>query len=242
MEENYDLLAKVLAELQDHEVLSGLVLVGSWCQYYYRILFDHAPEVPLIRTMDVDFLVPNPARFKQKIDVTNLLNALGFDSDFDYSTGLVKYVHPNLEIQFLTPATGRAPDKPKEIKPLNINAEGLTYMKMLQDYKIPVTDKGLTVWVPEPAAFVLHKILISPKRKDPGKKEKDLMTAQSIGELCLDYDHHRHRLNEIFTALPKKWQRTILVILKPLSPGMFSFLTASMQLNPAKSKKSSRPM
>lgn len=35
MEENYDLLARVLAELQDHDVLNGLVLVESWCRFYY---------------------------------------------------------------------------------------------------------------------------------------------------------------------------------------------------------------
>jgi hypothetical protein len=50
------------------------------------------------------------------------------------------------------------------------------------------------VWVPEPSTFVLHKLLISPKRKNPGKKEKDLMADQSIGELCLQYNHHRKRL------------------------------------------------
>ena len=149
--------------------------------------------------------------------------------DFDYGTGLVKYVHPDLEIQFLTPATGRALNRPKDIKKLNINAESLTYLKMLQDYKIPVKDKGLAVWVPEPSAFVLHKLLISPKRKNPGKKEKDLMAAQSIGELCLQYDHHRKRLSEIFSALPKKWQQTIVGILKSLSPDMFSFLTADRE-------------
>lgn len=105
-------------------------------------------------------------------------------------------------------------------------AEGLTYLKMLQDYKTQVTVENLTVWVPEPAAFVLHKLLISPKRKDPGKKEKDLMAAQSIGELCLTYGHHQSRLNVIFNAMPKKWQRIVTDILKPLSPDLFSFLTA----------------
>ena len=122
------------------------------------------------------------------------------------------------------------PNRPKDIKKLNINAESLTYLKMLQDYKTPITDKGLAVWIPEPAAFVLHKILISPKRKNPDKKEKDLMAARSIGELCLSYDHHRDRLSEIFAALPKKWRQTIADILESVSPALFSFLpTAERQ-------------
>ena len=80
MEEKYELLAIVLKELQAKDVLDGLVIVGSWCQYYYRILFDNAPEIPLLRTLDIDFLVPNPSKLKTKVDVSELLNLLGFDS------------------------------------------------------------------------------------------------------------------------------------------------------------------
>jgi hypothetical protein len=226
VEEKYELLAAVLKELQAKGVLDGLVIVGSWCQYYYRILFDDAPEIPLLRTLDIDLLVPNPSRFTTNVDVSALLNQLGFDNDFDHMTGLVKYVHPDLEIQFLTPALGRAKDTPHEIRQLNINAESLTYMKMLQDYKFSMSHKGLTLWLPEPEAYTLHKILISLKRKDPAKKEKDLMAAISIGGLCLDDETRRQRLKTIYAQLPKKWQRTIAGVLKQLSPAMLSFLTA----------------
>lgn len=225
MEEKYELLAVVLKKLQANGVLDGFVIVGSWCQYYYKILFENAPEIPLLRTLDIDFLVPNPPTFKTKIDVSNLLNLMGFDSDFDYSTGLVKYVHPDLEIQFLTPVLGRAKDAPYEIKALNINAEGLTYMKMLQDYTFSMTHNGITVRLPEPEAYVLHKILISPKRTNLAKKKKDLMAAKSIGELCLEYENRRERLKTIFVHLPKKWQRTVSGILKHLSAEMLSCLT-----------------
>jgi hypothetical protein len=226
VEEKYELLAAVLKELQEKGVLDGLVIVGSWCQFFYRILFDDAPEIPLLRTLDIDLLVPNPSRFTTNVDVSALLNQLGFDNDFDHMTGLVKYVHPDLEIQFLTPALGRAKDTPHEIRQLNINAESLAYMKMLQDYKFSMSHKGLTLWLPEPEAYTLHKILISLKRKDPAKKEKDLMAAISIGELCLDDETRRQRLKTIYAQLPKKWQRTIAGVLKQLSPAMLSFLTA----------------
>jgi len=180
----------------------------------------------LLRTLDIDFLVPNPSKFKTKVDVSELLHQLGFDSDFDYSTGLVKYVHPDLEIQFLTPALGRAKDTPYEIKQLNINAESLTYMKMLHDNKISMIHEGIMVWLPEPEAYTLHKVLISSKRKDPAKKEKDLMSAISIGELCLEYEKRRERLKTIYAHLPKKWQWTISTALEQRSLELFSFLTA----------------
>jgi hypothetical protein len=60
MEEKYSLLLTVLKELRNAGVLNELVLAGSWCQYFYRILFDKAPEIPLIRTTDIGFLVSNP--------------------------------------------------------------------------------------------------------------------------------------------------------------------------------------
>jgi hypothetical protein len=229
MEEKYKLLSAVLKELQEKGVLNGLVIAGSWCQYYYRILFDNAPEIPLIRTMDIDFLVPNPPKFKTKVDVADLLNSLGFDSDFEYSTGLVKYVHPDLEIQFLTPVIGRVKDVPYEIKKLSINAEGLTYLKMLQDYKFSMTHNGVTIWLPEPAAYCLHKILISHKRKNPAKKEKDLMAVKSIGELCLEYETHRELLKNIYDNMPQKWRKTVAGLLKQISTEMFSFLTAKIR-------------
>ena len=224
MEEKYELLKAVLKELQENEVLGGLVIAGSWCQYYYRILFDNAPEVPLIRTTDIDFLVPNPSVFKSSVDVSELLNGLGFDSDFDYNTGLVKYVHPDLEIQFLTPELGRAKDKPYEIKKLNINAEGLTYMKMLQDFKFSMEHNGITVWLPEPVAYVLHKLLINQKRKNPAKQAKDLNAAISIGELCLEFESHRERLKSIFDHMPKKWQKIVSDTIKDHSVELFDFL------------------
>ena len=103
MEENYKLLSAVLKELQRAGILKHLVLAGSWCQYFYRILFDMSSEIPLLRTTDIDLLVPNPAGIKENIDIPQLLTSLGFDARFDYKTGLIKYVHPDLEIQFITP-------------------------------------------------------------------------------------------------------------------------------------------
>ena len=73
MEEKYKLLFAVLRELFKAEVLDDLILIGSWCQYYYRILFDKAPEIPLIRTADIDFLVPNPPRIKNHLLLLFLL-------------------------------------------------------------------------------------------------------------------------------------------------------------------------
>jgi hypothetical protein len=155
MEENYKLLSAVLKKLQNAGALQHLILAGSWCQYFYRILFAGAAEIPLLRTTDIDFLIPNPPGVKQPIDVSKILVELGFDEHLDYKTGLVKYVHPDLEIQFLTPERGRGQDTPCTIKNLNINAEGLRYLNLLQNHNFEMQHDGIIMRLPEPEAFLL---------------------------------------------------------------------------------------
>ncbi len=224
MEEKYELFSKVLRELYHAGVLDELILAGSWCQYYYRILFAGTPEIPLMRTTDIDFLVPNPPKKMKHVDVAKLLNDLGFDNEFDYQTGLLKFVHPDLEIQFLTPQLGRDKDKPYEIKSWNINAERLRYLTLLRDYKLQMEHNDISIWLPEPEAYVFHKILVSQKRKNTLKRDKDLMAATNIGEVCLQYRHRRIRMKSIFHAMPQKWRKKILNVLKQLSPEIYSFL------------------
>ncbi|MGE0085502.1 MAG: GSU2403 family nucleotidyltransferase fold protein, partial [Desulfococcaceae bacterium] len=149
-----------------------------------------------------------------------------FDNDFDYHTGLVKFVHPDQEIQFLTPALGRGIETPYEIKKLNINAEGLRYLTLLQDFKFQMTYGDVTIWLPEPEAFVIHKILVSQKRKDRAKRDRDLLSARNIGELCMKDRNRRDHLIFIFQRMPGKWQKQTLDVLKSLSSDIYSFLSS----------------
>ena len=113
---------------------------------------------------------------------------------------------------------------PYEIKKYNINAEGLRYLSPLQDFKFQIKHENITIWLPEPEAYFLQKIITSRERRDEAKKAKDLASAKSIGELCLRTQERRERVKIIFKSLPLKWQRIILNILKELSPELFNFL------------------
>jgi hypothetical protein len=46
--------------------------------------------------------------------------------------GYVKYVHPDLEVEFLIPERGKGRDKPYTIDKFHINAQGLRYLDLLQ--------------------------------------------------------------------------------------------------------------
>jgi hypothetical protein len=106
--------------------------------------------------------------------VAKLLNSLGFDNEFDYQTGLLKFVHPDLEIQFLTPALGRGKDGPYEIRKLNINAEGLRYMTLLRDYIFHMIYKDITISI---TVLAIRDTVIIRVRVKPVRAEDELVAG-----------------------------------------------------------------
>jgi hypothetical protein len=68
--------------------------VGSWCQYYYRILFDNTHDIPLIRTTDIDLLIPNSPKIKRNVDIGQSLNSLGIAIDL-WSGKVMLLAHPS---------------------------------------------------------------------------------------------------------------------------------------------------
>ena len=73
MRQTDSLFYQVLATLQEHKVLGEFILVGSWCQYFYQEYFGHSPHIPMIRTLDLDLMIPNPPKIQDDIDVPKLL-------------------------------------------------------------------------------------------------------------------------------------------------------------------------
>ena len=67
MEEKFKLFFNILRELKKAGVLGDLVLIGSWCQYFYRIYFNGAPEIPAVRTVDLDFLILNRHSIRNEV-------------------------------------------------------------------------------------------------------------------------------------------------------------------------------
>ncbi len=84
---------------------------------------------------------------------------------------------------------------------------------MLQHHIITVSYHDMPVKAPEPAAYVLHKFIVSQERKDFGKREKDLRIAGDIGEFLIHRTDQRKRFYDTFNELPSKWQKTLLNVL-----------------------------
>jgi hypothetical protein len=92
------------------------------------------------------------------VNIPQLLEELGYVEEFSPVSGNSKFMHPDLEVEFIIPKKGRRKDGPHLIKEINISAQGLRYVHVLQDHAITVPFDGLTIKVPEPSAFVLHKL------------------------------------------------------------------------------------
>ncbi len=72
MERKSNLFYSILYSLHDVGVLEDIILIGSWCHYFYRIYFSNTPEIPLLRTMDIDFLIPNPIKIRKDINIPEI--------------------------------------------------------------------------------------------------------------------------------------------------------------------------
>lgn len=147
---------KVFDEL---DLLHHVMVIGSWAEYLYPPLFstDFSPN---IRTRDVDFFYTNINLPKEKIPLISKLKEHGFLYSQDYITNVGKFYKEDLlEVEFLTKVLGSGNKSSYSIHALGIESEGLREINILADYACEVKSKGYTIYVPEPAVYVIQKIL-----------------------------------------------------------------------------------
>ena len=226
MEKENDLFFTILTRLDKEEVLRDIILIGGWCPLVYKEYFGNPMEISMQRTADLDLMVPNPPRIHKDVDVSLILEELGFDRKVSLLDGYEKYVHPDLEVEFLTPERGRGRGKPYTIDKLHINAQGLRYLDLIQSHAMKTSYNGISINVPEPTAYVLHKFIVSDRRKKPFKREKDIETARQLGEYLLDQESQRKKMREIYLRMPKKWKKDLIKIVKGTSEKIYTFLNS----------------
>jgi hypothetical protein len=226
VEKEHDLFFAVLLSLKKAEVLRYIVLIGGWCPLVYKEYFGNPVEISAQRTADLDILVPNPPRIHKEIDVSLILNKLGFDRQVSPLDGYEKYVHPDLDVEFLTPERGRGREKPYTIDKLHVNAQGLRYLDLIQSHVMEISFRRILLNVPEPAAYVLHKFIVSGRRNKTFKREKDIETARQIGEYLLEHENQRKKMREIYLGMPEKWKKDLMKIVRGASEKIYAFLNS----------------
>lgn len=212
MEKRYALFLEVLRRFQAVGLLKELILIGSWCQHFYRSYFAGLRYTPTIRTRDMDFLVPVPLRIKNKVDVEELLRDEGFVVTFSGDAGYMKLMHPELIVEFLVPEKGRGADRPYPLPQLSMNAQPLRFLDYLLQNTIRIEAEGLKINVPHPAAFALHKLIISARRTNEEKLLKDRKEALAV-LTALVRKGDAGEIKSMFDRLSAGWRKRVLDVL-----------------------------
>jgi len=203
---------EVLKRLQSGGVLDEFLLIGSWYGYFYSMHTSNDIPRTYLKTRDMDFLIANPGKVRKPVDVAGLLKDLGFIVEVR-GEGVTRLVHPELMLDFLAPEKGRGGEGYIPIKGLGINASSIRFLTMLTQNSIKIRYGGVTVKLPNPVNFGLHKILISSRRTKKDKLERDRELGFGVLRSVIA-DGESEKIAELFHSLPPKWRKAILAGLK----------------------------
>ena len=213
--EKFDLLVKVLTDLQDAGILKYMVLVGSWCQDFYRYQYGNPKEIPATKTMDADILIPRRMpRVNPPVDIVAIMKKNDFIFEVSPRSGLYKFNHPRLKVEFLTDPGAKPDEVARHFEGLRVTAQELHFMSLPLTYHYPLTYKHLTINIPEPEVFALHKLIVCQRRINKEKAEKDRLTAQGMFLFFEGKPKHIQRLHHIIGEQSKGWQKKIKAALK----------------------------
>ena len=222
-ENNYRIFDAVIKRLHDEGILKDMVLIGGWCLYLYRIHYNDPPEIIALRTSDIDLLVPRKIRLSKKCDLTTVLKELGFEILYD-PEGHIKFTREDFDVEFLTPEIGGGSTKPYKFNQLNLNAQQLRYLTILQDNVITMNYRGSPVKIPNVQSFIIHKILVMDKRT-PDKRTKDIETIKALMDFILTKPEVLNDFTSAYNGLITGWKKTCLDNSKKYLPEMLELLT-----------------
>ena len=207
--EKFDLLLNVLRDLQNADILRRFVLVGSWCQNFYRHLYGNPVEIPAVRTVDADMLIPKRIPKSVQVSIAQIMEKNNFAVQVDFPSSLYKFIHPELTFEFLTNPGAKPGEEVYRFKQLGITAQELRYMAIPQEHFMTITYKDITLNIPEPEAFTLHKLIVCCLRRNPEKATKDAETAKGMLLFFEDKKHHIKHLHDLYESLPKGWKKRV---------------------------------
>jgi Nucleotidyltransferase len=225
VKDNYELFHKILLKFHLSGILENVILIGSWVLPVYKRYFNDSPEIPILRTSDIDFLIPNPPKIGKKIDIPKLLGEFEFEEQFSLLGNHTKFVHPDLEVEFLIPEIGRKRNKSVMISEYKVTAQPLRYLYFIQDHTLKVNYSFVQLIVPEPTVFVLLKFLLTIKRKNKAKVDKDISTAVELSDFLLKLPDQIEKFEKMYSEMPKTWQKKLLNIIEGKSPELFEILS-----------------
>ncbi len=182
-------LLRILSEVGFFE---HSLLIGSWVMLLYQELYGARY---LLRTLDVDFAVhvAHPKK-KMRADLERLITDLGFVS-FMTHEGVQKFTARGYEVEFIAHRVGGRQIGPVAVREWNINAVPLPFVNILTAFSETVEIDKLTIRIPIPEAYFIHKMVVAPRRLNIQKREKDLEQCAALISILDD-----QRLRQVVEA------------------------------------------
>ena len=193
-------------------ILSNIMIIGSWAEYLYTDLFK-SDFYPNLRTRDVDFFYRNINVPKEKVPLVKKLKELGYA--YDEVDGISRFYKEDLlELEFLTRTLGAGIEGKITIEPLGIKSECLRVINILSDFACTVNKEFedgtlCTITIPEPAVYVIQKIITNPIRQPQEKKLKDISAVEELLYHIKKDMYHSEKLKEVYVRLSKKQLKTV---------------------------------
>jgi len=189
---------QLLKLMDENNILSHVILTGSWAEYVYA----QAGVLPgfelTLRTIDIDFLIKNLRRPAEPISIPQIAKNKGYSISRDVMMGTTKLFSPGgLEIEFLIPQMGSGVNPVLKTN-LGVNAQALRHMEGLVKHSITADLLGMNVQVPCPEIYVLHKMIINNARSAAKQPKDRISIVRLLPYISLE------KTKTLFDTLTKK--------------------------------------
>lgn len=230
-ESRTDLLSLLKAMEVLAPYLDEIVIVGGWVPFLYNRYGQMSSPHPLLRTMDIDVVVPRRVKERGRLTIYELLLRAGYEARiYGSDVPVVKYelASPVTEIEFITPEIGK-PGKAVLTVQRGLTAQALRYVQILLENtkKIKISDTmygsdiSLVVTVPLPGAFIYQKgLTLSPGSRRPSPKvSKDLYYIFSFVDSSRELrDSIPAEINSLRSRYAASWFRSFVKNLNDYFP------------------------
>ncbi len=202
-EHQYKDFWKFIKLLSDNDLLEHVIVIGSWAEYLYAQSGILPGFTANLRTLDIDFLVKNMRKPSPQVNIAALAKEAGYTVDHDVLDGTTKIYTPGLmEIEFLITQQGSGEDSILSTN-LGVRAQALRHIDILKEFIVKANIFDMEISIPQPEAYILHKIVINNER---GKKaEKDKASIKAMLPFL-----NKELVDNIYQHLTKKEQNTVV--------------------------------